>query len=65
MTESTQNDDATDTPMSYGFCSWHNRFAADVRLIVVIEQGSGPGGAQYACRPCREEHRLVPFADRP
>ncbi|MGY0067193.1 hypothetical protein ACWZEH_10245 [Streptomyces sp. QTS137] len=65
MDESTQTEDAAGTPTSYGFCSWHNRFAAGVRLIDVIEQGSGPGHVHYACPPCREVHGLVPYADRP
>jgi hypothetical protein len=53
-------------PTSYGFCSWHNRFAGDVRLIAVIEQGSssGAGGMQYACPACIEEHRLTPYTDQ-
>jgi hypothetical protein len=67
MQQRTQNEATESTPTGYGFCSWHNRFADDVRLIAAIEQGSsaGAGGMQYACRPCREEHNLVPFADRP
>ena len=65
MNESTQTEDAADNPQSYGYCSWHQRFAGGVRLIDVIEQGSGAGGTQYACGPCRETYRLVPFADRP
>ncbi|GHD13308.1 hypothetical protein GCM10010313_37990 [Streptomyces violarus] len=65
MNESTQTEATAGTPTSYGFCSWHNRFADDVRLIDVIEQGSGSGGVQYACGPCRKVHGLVPFADRP
>ncbi|MCF1645982.1 hypothetical protein [Streptomyces indiaensis] len=64
MNESTQTQATAGTPTSYGFCSWHNRFADDVRLIDVVEQGSGSGGVQYACGPCRREHHLVPFADR-
>jgi len=65
MAEPTQ-DTATeeDTPAAYGYCSWHKRFAAGVRLIDVIEQGSGPGGVHYACPDCITVHRLVPFADR-
>lgn len=68
--ESTVNDCTQPTategnPTTYGFCSWHQRFADGVRLIDVIEQGSGSGGTAYACRPCISLHRLVPFADRP
>ncbi|MEU5222519.1 hypothetical protein AB0G55_07625 [Streptomyces toyocaensis] len=64
MNETTQHTATEGNPTSYGFCSWHQRFAGGVRLIDVIEQGSGAGGAQYACGPCRELHGLVPFADR-
>ncbi|MET7294908.1 hypothetical protein ABZS79_22720 [Streptomyces griseoloalbus] len=66
MNDSTQTELAEDTPTGYGFCSWHHRFAAGVRLIDVIEQGSGvgAGAVQYACGPCRQAHGLVPFADR-
>ncbi|MFC8866374.1 hypothetical protein ACFUAC_01630 [Streptomyces sp. NPDC057148] len=64
MAQSTQDQGTDGTPTGYGFCSWHQRFAADVRLINHIEQGSGAGGVQYACAPCREVYDLVPFADR-
>ncbi|MEU0218953.1 hypothetical protein ABZ281_29355 [Streptomyces sp. NPDC006265] len=64
MAERTQDQAAEGTPTSYGFCSWHQRFAEDVRLIDVIEQGSGSGHVHYACGPCRKTHRLVPYADR-
>ncbi|MFF9205158.1 hypothetical protein ACF1AE_25720 [Streptomyces sp. NPDC014986] len=72
MAEPTQHTTTDDTPASteaspasYGYCSWHKRFAEGVRLIDVQEQGSGPGGAIYACGPCRTTHDLTPFADRP
>jgi hypothetical protein len=64
VNDSTQTEPGAGTPTGYGFCSWHNRFAAGVRLINVIEQASGSGGAQYACGPCRQVHGLIPFADR-
>ncbi|WP_406470136.1 hypothetical protein OH738_29400 [Streptomyces hirsutus] len=65
MAETTQDTAAGEgTPTGYGYCSWHQRFAADVRLIDVIEQGSGPGHVHYACPPCRTAHGLVPYADR-
>lgn len=66
MSESTQPAATGEetSPTAYAFCSWHQRFAGGVRLIDVIEQGSGPGGAQYACGPCRKMYGLVPFADR-
>lgn len=57
-------DTKEENPTSHGYCSWHQRFADDVRLIEVIEQGSGAGGAQYACGECRETYHLIPFAER-
>lgn len=65
MPETTHNPDSSNTPVAYGWCSWHGEFAFDVRLIQVQEQGSGSGGGASACPPCRQEHNLVPFADRP
>lgn len=56
---------ATTDPVMYGYCSWHHGYGAYLRVINVQEQGSGPGGVQLACPPCREAHGLVPFADRP
>lgn len=63
MSESTQTEHTSDSPASYGYCSWHQRFAGGVVLINIIEQGSGPGAVHYACAPCIEQHRLVPFTD--
>ncbi|MER5257739.1 hypothetical protein [Streptomyces sp. NPDC002855] len=72
MSEGTQDQNAPDSPntatmapVSYGYCSWHLGFSADARVINVQEQGSGPGGVQFACLPCREKHNLVPYADQP
>ncbi|MFE4051252.1 hypothetical protein [Streptomyces sp. YIM B13518] len=66
MAETTQDTTSgEDVPQGYGYCSWHNRFAGDVRLIDVVEQGTGPGHVHYACAPCRREHNLIPYADRP
>ncbi|WP_105968364.1 hypothetical protein [Streptomyces geranii] len=65
MSESTHTPDTSNTHGSYGYCAWHQAFASGVRLIQVQEQGSGPGGGAFACRPCRESYDLVPFADRP
>lgn len=52
-------------PTAFGWCAWHKGMAEGVRLIEVIEQGSGRGGDLFACEPCRQIHRLVPYADRP
>ncbi|MGQ4439862.1 hypothetical protein ACN6LI_004735 [Streptomyces violaceoruber] len=72
MNESTQDQNppnspaaATAEPMTYGYCSWHRGYSAGIRVIEVVEQGTGPGRVQSACGPCREEHALVPYADRP
>jgi hypothetical protein len=32
-------------------------------LVGAIEQGSGPGIGIYACRPCADQHHVVPFAE--
>ncbi|MGB8938836.1 MAG: hypothetical protein WCD21_01130 [Streptomyces sp.] len=72
MNERTQDQNAPDSPntatmapVSYGHCSWHLGYSADTRVINVQEQGSGPGGVQFACGPCREMYGLVPYADQP
>lgn len=50
---------------AFGWCAWHKGHADDVRLIRVIEQGTGPGGCLFSCGPCRDVHRLIPLADQP
>ncbi|WP_103542041.1 hypothetical protein [Streptomyces sp. SM1] len=64
MSESTQPTTTEDTPTAYGLCHWHQGYASGIRLINAIEQGSGSGITHFACGPCRELHRLTPFADR-
>ena len=53
------------TPTAFGWCSWHRGNADGIRLISSIEQGTGPGGTLFACKPCREVNRLIPLADQP
>lgn len=67
MEEPTQSPGAENTPAptAFGYCCWHGGVTAGVRLIDVIEQGSGPSPALFACPPCRETYHLVPLADRP
>lgn len=65
MAEPTHTPATPDSPRAYGWCSWHQGSAEGVRLIEWQEQGSGPGGGAFACRPCREAYDLVPFADQP
>lgn len=55
---------AKNTPASHGYCSWHKKFADDVALISMTDQGSGNGGStHYACTACRNMYRLVPLRD--
>ncbi|WP_432136848.1 hypothetical protein [Streptomyces sp. bgisy154] len=54
-----------DSPPDVGYCTRHHGYAADVRLIRLVEQGSGPGYALRACAPCRTAYGLVPLTDRP
>lgn len=65
MHEPTHSAGTTNTPTSYGYCAWHQGYAQRVRLIQVVEEGSGPGTNHFACHPCREAYDLVPLADRP
>jgi hypothetical protein len=69
MTEPTQTTPAEDIPedipRTFARCHWCSTFAAGARLITAIEQGSGPGGNLFACKPCRERYGLVPLTDRP
>lgn len=63
MAESTQALAAVRNPSSYGWCAWHENYARGVRLIRVIEQGSGPSPGLFACPSCREAYDLIPLAD--
>lgn len=67
MSQESQAAATANTPTGYGWCAWHQGHAEGVRLIEVIEQGSGPGtaGNHFACRPCRQGYGLVPLADQP
>lgn len=49
---------------AYGWCAWHRDYAEGVRLIEVHERVSGGGGDRFACPPCRQAHRLVPYEDQ-
>lgn len=53
-----------DTPRAFGWCHWHQGHSEGIRLIDVVEQGSGSGGTVFACTPCIAVNGLVPFADR-
>lgn len=47
-------------------CSIHKGdIPATVRAVLVsaIEQGSGPGIPIYACQPCVDRYKVVPFAE--
>jgi hypothetical protein len=41
------------------WCHWHRGYADTGRLIIAVEQGSGPGVHLYACSDCRKEYRLT------
>ncbi|MGX9919461.1 hypothetical protein ACWIG4_06360 [Streptomyces sp. NPDC002248] len=47
-----------------GWCHWHKSRGKDVRLVQVIEQGSGPGYEFYGCAACRTKFHLAPFAEQ-
>ncbi|MFI9627582.1 hypothetical protein [Streptomyces sp. NPDC052042] len=54
------------TPMAAGtgWCHWHKGPSGTAVLVSIIEQGSGPGTALYACAPCREQRRLRPYDEQ-
>lgn len=56
--------ESTPQPTSFGWCHWHQGPSGTAVLVRVIEQGSGPGAALYACAPCREQRRLTPFVEQ-
>ncbi|MFI2465923.1 hypothetical protein ACH475_06040 [Streptomyces globisporus] len=53
------------TGPTYGWCDWHEGPSGTAVLISVVEQCSGPGITRYACAPCREQRRLVPYGQQP
>jgi hypothetical protein len=61
MAQTTDPTPASTEP-SHGWCHWHKGMSSTVVLVQVVEQGSGPGATLYACRPCREQRGLTPFA---
>lgn len=63
MADDTQAPAAVRNPAGYGWCSWHDNYARGVRLVGVIEQGSGPGKSLLACPSCRGIYDLAPLAD--
>ncbi|MFE5397431.1 hypothetical protein ACFQ9U_23095 [Streptomyces sp. NPDC056568] len=63
MDESTQTETEQNSPKDYGYCSWHNRFAENVRRIQLTEAGSG-GLVHYACVHCVRIWKLTPAADQ-
>ncbi len=65
MPENTHTAPPSNTPTAFGYCAWHKGHADGIRLIQVVEQGSGPGGCLFACTPCRAEHQLTPLVDLP
>jgi hypothetical protein len=63
-TETTPSAD-TALPRGFAYCSWHEGYAWGARLVRIHEQGSGGGGKQFACPPCRTAYDLTPIADQP
>ncbi|MFI6895280.1 hypothetical protein ACIBM4_14300 [Streptomyces sp. NPDC050256] len=57
--------ESTQPPTVFGWCHWHKGPSGTAVLIRIIEQGSGPGAALYACAPCREQRRLLPVDEQP
>ncbi len=48
-----------------GWCHWHRGPSGASVLIEIVEQGSGPGAALYACDRCREQRGLVLYDEQP
>lgn len=46
------------------WCHWHKDVADDTLLIGAAERTSAGPRTFYACGACREEHRLIPLAER-
>lgn len=66
MGDDTQPAGTPAIPTAIGRCAWHDGITRDIRLITIIEAGSGPAtaGHRYACHPCQIAYGLVPLADR-
>ncbi|WP_200309642.1 hypothetical protein [Streptomyces adelaidensis] len=65
-----KTDDApppSQTPSSFGYCSWHGGSIRGVRLVrIPDDQGSGPAApGLFACASCRHAYDLTPIADQP
>lgn len=65
MKHSNAADAEQEPATGHGWCHWHNGVSDTLRLVQVVEQGSGIGGSLFACAPCRKVHGLTPLADRP
>jgi hypothetical protein len=52
------------TRRAFGWCHWHQGHSEGIRLIEVVEQGSGSGGTVFACGLCITVNGLVPYSDR-
>jgi hypothetical protein len=61
MAAQKKTQDTAGASTRFGWCHWHQGPSGTAVLIQVIEQGSGPGYALYACAPCREQRGLVAF----
>jgi hypothetical protein len=61
----TTDPDRVFTEPSYGWCHWHKGTSGTAVLIGVVEEQNGTEHRQYACAPCREQRRLVPYGQKP
>jgi hypothetical protein len=47
---------------TFKYCNWCKGYASDVRVVLVVDQGSGHGQASNsACPRHRHEHGLTPL----
>lgn len=49
---------------TFSYCNWCRGYASDVRVVRVVDQGSGHGQAtNAACPTHRREHGLIPLGE--
>lgn len=64
MAETTQPASPQTSLTGVGWCHWHKGLGEDIRLIQVVEQGSGSGMNFFACPPCRGKFNLSPLGEQ-
>lgn len=55
---------STSVPQDH-FCTYCDRRGSDVAFVDIIDGGSGPGYAIYACADCRVRYRFGDAVDKP